>query len=69
MKPVRSLLSTLAALISVAVALWLALASVAAVGAMPTFRIAQIYSNLDGTTQFIRLTETQDSTASIISRG
>ena len=58
MKPVRSLLSTLAALIRVAVALWPALASIAAAGALPMFRIAQIYSSLDGSTQFIRLTET-----------
>jgi len=58
MRPVRSLPSTLAALIRVAVALWLALASAAAVGAVPTFRIAQIYSSLDGSTQFIRLSET-----------
>ena len=58
MKPVRSLLSTLAALIRVAVALWPALASIAAAGALPTFRIAQIYSSLDGSTQFIRLIET-----------
>jgi hypothetical protein len=34
------------------------LASGAAVGAAPTFRIAQIYSSLDGSTQFIRLNET-----------
>ena len=33
--------------------------SLAAVADPPTFRIAQMYSNLDGTTQFIRLTETQ----------
>jgi len=58
MRPVRSLPLTLAALIRVAVALWLALASAAAVGVVPTFRIAQIYSSLDGATQFIRLIET-----------
>jgi hypothetical protein len=56
MKPARSLLST--ASVGVAVALGSALASTAAVGAVPTFRIAQVYSNLDGSTQFIRLTET-----------
>jgi len=58
MRPVRSLPLTLAALIRVAVALWLVLASAAAVGVVPTFRIAQIYSSLDGATQFIRLIET-----------
>ena len=58
MRPVRSSPSTLAALIRVAVALWLALAGAAAVAAMPTFRISQIYSSLDGSTQFIRLSET-----------
>ena len=58
MKLVRSLPSTLAALILVAVASWPALASAAAVGAVPSFRIAQIYSSLDGSTQFIRLSET-----------
>jgi hypothetical protein len=45
-------------LILVAVALWPALSTAAAVGAVPTFRIAQIYSSLDGSTQFIRLNET-----------
>jgi len=57
MRPVRSLRSTLTALILVA-ALWPAPASAAALGAVPTFRIAQIYSSLDGSTQFVRLSET-----------
>lgn len=58
MRPVRSLPSTLTALILVTVVLWPALASAAAAAAVPTFRIAQIYSSLDGSTQFIRLIET-----------
>src|SRR4030095_6455012 len=42
-----------------ALALCAAFASFAAVADPPTFRIAQIYSNLDGSTLFIRLTETR----------
>src|SRR5262245_62077639 len=47
------------ALTRVSLGLCAVLASFASIAAPPTFQIAQIYSNLDGTTQFIRLTETQ----------
>ena len=47
------------ALARLVVALWTALASFASIADPPSFRISQIYSNLDGSTQFIRLTETQ----------
>ena len=42
----------------VALTLWPALLSSAALGALPTFRIAEVHSNLDGSVQFIRLSET-----------
>jgi hypothetical protein len=47
------------ALPAIVLALWTALASLPSTGAAPSFQISQIYSNLDGSTQFIRLTETQ----------
>ena len=39
--------------------MWMALASFASTAEPPSFKISQIYSNLDGSTQFIRLTETK----------
>jgi hypothetical protein len=39
--------------------LWTAVASFASTAEPPSFKISEIYSNLDGSTQFIRLTESQ----------
>jgi len=47
------------ALPTIVLVLWMALASLPSIGAPPSFQISEIYSNLDGSLQFIRLTETQ----------
>ena len=57
--PKRHHLSNWCPLTRVGLALWTALASFASIADPPSFKISQIYSNLDGSTQFIRLTETQ----------
>ena len=40
-------------------AMGLALASISAIGAPPSFKITHVFSNLDGSLQFIRLTESE----------
>ena len=52
-------MSTGLAFSRIALLLLTTIASVGPLAAQATFKIAQIYSSLDGSTQFIRLTETQ----------
>ena len=52
-------MSNSSAFVRLGLSLWTAVASFASTADPPSFKISQIYSNLDGSTQFIRLTESQ----------
>ena len=55
-------MSNSSAFVRLGVSLWTAVASFASRADPPSFKISQIYSNLDGSTRFIRLTEAQGPT-------
>jgi len=52
-------MSNSSAFVRLGLSLWTAVASFASRADPPSFKISQIYSNLDGSTRFIRLTESQ----------
>ena len=52
-------MSNSSAFVRLGLSLWTAVASFASIADPPSFEISQICSNLDGSTQFIRLTESQ----------
>ena len=52
-------MSNSSAFVRLGLSLWTAVASFASTADPPSFKISQIYSNFDGSTQFIQLTESQ----------